>query len=197
LQRYVAGDDRENGEVYVMDIIDAIRERRSVRKFKKEAPVTDEVLREIMDAARFAPSWANTQVWEIIVVRDQASKDALSELLSPTNPSREAVKTAPVVLAACGKKGVSGFYRGQSSTVLGEWLMFDVALFLATLNLAAHAKGLSMVHVGFFDILKASAMLAVPDEVQLVELLPLGYADETPRPPKRREAADFLHFEKF
>jgi nitroreductase len=189
--------DVSEREVAVMDVIQAIKERRSIRKFKKEMQVSDEALHEILEAARFAPSWANTQVCEYIVVRDQATRDALSELLSPRNPSKEAVRTAPIVLAACGKKGSSGFYKGQPSTILGDWLMFDVALSLATLNLAAHAKGLSMVHVGFFDIPKAAALLAVPEEVQVVELLPLGYADEAPAAPKRREVSDFLHYEKF
>ncbi|MHC9541369.1 MAG: nitroreductase family protein [Vulcanimicrobiota bacterium] len=179
-----------------MEIIEAIKTRRSIRKFK-DTEIPREVLDEIFEAARYAPSWANTQVWEFIVIKEQDTKDAISELLSPGNPARNAVKEAPVVLVVCGRKGISGFYKGSQSTILGDWLVFDAALISATLNLAAHAKGLGTVHVGFFDIPKVSSLLSVPDDVQVVEILPLGYPDQSPLAPKRREARDFVHFDKY
>ncbi|MDQ7823961.1 MAG: nitroreductase family protein [Candidatus Eremiobacteraeota bacterium] len=179
-----------------MDVIDAIKTRRSIRKFKSD-PVKRELLEEALESARYSPSWANTQVWEIIVVEDQKIKEALSETLPPGNPSKNSVKEAPVVLAACGKKGASGFYKGAQSTVLGDWLMFDVALFLSTLNLALHAKGLGMVHVGLFDIPEASEILGIPDSVQLVELLPVGFPDQAPSAPKRRESSEFTHWGRY
>lgn len=179
-----------------MDIIKAIKERRSIRKFKKD-PVPDEIINEIFELMRFSPSWANTQVWEYIIVRNPEVKEALSLTLSPKNPSTNAVKEAPVVLVACAKKKVSGFYKGESITTLGDWLMFDVALSIATLNLAASAKGLGLVNIGAFDIPKATVLLGVPENIQVVEILPIGYPDESPPAPKRKEVKDFLHFEKF
>jgi len=179
-----------------MEVIEAIKTRRSIRKFR-DAQIPQEVLDEIFEAARYAPSWANTQVWELIVIKEQATKDALSLHLSPGNPARNAVKEAPVVLVVCGRKGISGFYKGSQSTTLGDWLIFDTALISATLNLAAHAKGLGTVHVGFLDIPKVSSLLSVPDDVQVVEILPLGYPDQSPSAPKRREAQDFIHLEKY
>lgn len=179
-----------------MDVLEALKERRSIRKFKKDH-VPDEVLEEILEATRYAPSWANTQVGEYIIVKEQSSKDALAETLSPANPSISAVKEAPIVLVACGKKGVSGFYKGAPSTVLGDWLLFDVALSVATLNLAAHAKGLGMVHIGAFDIPKAASILGVPEDIQVVEILPLGYPDQSPKAPKRKEIKEFIHYEKY
>lgn len=179
-----------------MTIIEALKERRSIRRFKND-PVAEGTLMELLDAARYSPSWANTQVWEFIIVRDQATKDALSGTLSPGNPSTEAVKNAPVVLVACGKKGVSGHYRGAVSTELGDWLMFDLALCIATLNMAAHEKGLGMVHIGAFDMSKVAGLLGVPGDVQVVEILPLGYPDQAPKAPGRKEIKDFIHYEKY
>ncbi len=179
-----------------MEIIEAIKTRRSIRKFK-DMTIPQEVQDEIFEAARFAPSWANTQVWEFIVIKEQATKDALAENLSPGNPARDAVKEAPIVLVVCGKKGISGFYKGSQSTTLGDWLVFDAGLISATLNLAAHAKGLGTVHVGAFNIPKVAVLLSVPDDVQVVEILPLGYPDQSPSAPRRREARDFIHLEKY
>jgi len=179
-----------------MEIMEAIRTRRSIRKFKDEK-IAQEVLDEIFEAARYAPSWANTQSWEFILVRDQATKSAISELLSQGNPARSAVKEAPVLVVVCGRKGVSGFYKGSQSTTLGDWLTFDAGLVSATLNLAAHAKGLGTVHVGFFDIPAVTSLLSVPDDVQVVEILPLGYPDQSPSAPRRREAREFIHIEKY
>ena len=54
-----------------MELQEAILKRRSIRKFTEEI-VTDEELRQIFEAVRWSPSWANTQTWEFIVVRDKA-----------------------------------------------------------------------------------------------------------------------------
>ena len=68
-----------------MDVLEAIRTRRSVRKFSPE-PVSDEELRRVLEAARWAPSWANTQCWEIVVVRDPGKKLSLIHISEPTRP---------------------------------------------------------------------------------------------------------------
>jgi len=67
--------------------------------------------------------------------------------LNPTNPAREAVRTAPVLIVACAQLGLSGFKSGTAATDKGDWFMFDVALAMHNLTLAAHAKGLGTVHV--------------------------------------------------
>ena len=70
-----------------MDLLKVIHERRSVRKYRSD-PVPDEIITEILEAARRSPSWANTQVWRFIVVKDQGIKERLQETLRPTNPAR-------------------------------------------------------------------------------------------------------------
>ena len=180
-----------------MDVLEAIRTRRSVRKFSPE-PVSDEELRQVLEAARWAPSWANTQCWEIIVVRDPAKKKALSELLVPErNPAKRAVAEAPVVLAVCGRKGVSGFYKGRPVTDKGDWLMFDVALAVQNISLAAHALGLGTVIVGALDHKRASELLGLPEDVELVVLMPLGRPAERPEAPGRKELSEFVHADAY
>ena len=180
-----------------MEALEAIRTRRSVRKYAPD-PVPDELLRQVLEAARWAPSWANTQCWEVVVVRDLERKKALSEFLVPErNPAKNAVATAPVVLAVCGRKGVSGFYRGRPITEKGDWLMFDVALAVQNICLAAHALGLGTVIVGALDHAKASELLGLPEDMELVVLIPLGKPAHEPRAPPRKELSEFVHLERY
>ena len=180
-----------------MEVLEAIRTRRSVRKFSPE-PIPEEALRTVLEAARWAPSWANTQCWRIVVVRDPGKKKALSDLLVPErNPAKEAVAKAPVLLAVCGLKGVSGFYKGKPITEKGDWLMFDVALAVQNICLAAHALGLGTVIVGALDHGRASELLGLPEEVELVVLIPLGKPAHEPKAPPRKEISEFAFSEEY
>jgi len=75
--------------------------------------------------------------------------------------------------------------------------MFDVALAMHSLTLAAHARGLGTVHVGFFDAKEVARLLEVPEDVTVVEMTPLGYPDSTIKPPSRKTLNDFVSYEKF
>lgn len=180
-----------------MDLLDLIRSRRSIRKFKSK-PVSDEVLMKVLEAARWAPSWANTQCWEFIVVKDPEIKAKLAETLVPSgNPARRAVAMAPIVIAALGKRGVSGYYKGRAVTSKGDWLMFDVALAIQNLVLEAHSLGLGTVIVGAMDFERASEVLGLPQDVELVALIPLGYPNEEPQAPSRKELSDFVYQDRY
>lgn len=180
-----------------MDLLEVIRSRRSVRKLKPD-PVPDELITKILEAARWAPSWANTQCWEFVVVKDPDIKAKLAEaLVPPRNPAKQAVATAPVVIAALGRRGVSGFYKGKPVTSKGDWFMFDVALAVQNMVLEAHALGLGTVIVGAIDFEKASKVLGLPSGVELVVLIPVGYPAEVPRAPPRKEVSEFTHFDRY
>ncbi len=179
-----------------MDVIEATTTRRSIRKYKPN-PVDEEKLRTVLEAARWAPSWANTQCWEFIVTKDPETKRKLVKTLLEMNPVTDAVKTAPIVVVACARLGVSGFKRGTPATDKGDFFMFDVALALQNLSLVAHDLGLGTVHIGAFDAKKVAEILDVPTGVCVVELMPLGYPLEVPKAPPRKELKDFVSFEKY
>ena len=160
-----------------MDVITALKERRSIRKYKPDA-ITDMDLEEVLEAVRWAPSWANTQCWELIVVKDSDTKKKLSETMPSGNPACSALREAPIVIVACAQVGKSGYFKGKPATDKGDWCMFDVALAMHSLTLAAHARGLGTVHVGFFDAKEVARLLEVPEDVTVVEMTPLGYPDE-------------------
>ncbi len=133
-----------------MEVMEAIKGRRSIRKYK-QAAVSDEDLQFILEAARWAPSWANTQCFEFIVVRDFELRKRLAETLPEANPARPAFAQVPVVIVACAHKEKAGYFKAAPATDKGDWLMFDTALALQNLTLAAYSRGLGTVHVGFFD----------------------------------------------
>jgi nitroreductase len=179
-----------------MELMQAIIGRRSIRRYTPE-PVSRDDLDAVLEAARWAPSWANTQCWELIVVQDAGLRQALAQTLPEKNPARSAVAEAPVVVAACARTGVAGYVKGQPATDKGDWLLFDVALALQNLTLAAYARGLGTVHVGFFDSRTAGDILQAPDGVTVVELMPLGHPDSEGTVTPRREVRESVYYDSY
>jgi len=179
-----------------MDLLEAIKGRRSARKYKPD-PVPEETLQKVMEAVRWSPSWANTQCWEAIVVKDPKIKSELATALPKTNPALSSMLDAPIVIVLCGKKGVSGFKKGEAATVKGDWLMFDTGISMQTLCLTAYSLGLGTVVVGMFDHKKAEEILGVPQNVEVVAITPLGYPAAEGTAPKRKELSDFVFHDKY
>ncbi len=179
-----------------MEVLEAIRTRRSIRKYKSD-PVDDKTLETVLEAARQAPSWSNTQCWRFVVVRNAETKGKLSDTLSETNPARDAVRNAPIVIVACAEMEKAGYKGGQVTTDKGDWFMFDVALAMHNLVLAAHDVGLGTVYVGLFDAKKAAGILSVPGGYCVVAITPLGYPDEIKEPRPRKELGEIVHYDKW
>jgi nitroreductase len=131
------------------------------------------------------------------VVRNDSIKNELATTLSSYNPAINAIKTAPIVIVACAELKRAGYSRGEPMTNKGDWFMFDVALAMQNLCLAAHALGLGTVHIGAFDAKKAEAILGVPEGYCVVEMTPLGYPDGEARTTPRKELAEIVFNDKF
>jgi len=157
-----------------MELDEAITGRRSVRKYS-DYIVTDEEIRELIEAARWAPSWANTQVWEFIVVRDRELIEKVTATYVEKNPATKGSLGASALVVACAKTGVSGCYDGKDLTKLPSWFMFDLGMAVQNLCLKAHALGLGTVAV-----------------------LPVGRPAVPARSgPPRKELSEFLHLNRF
>jgi nitroreductase len=163
-----------------MDTFEAIKTRRSVRKYL-DRPVEPEKLQAVLEAARMAPSWANMQCWRFVVVQDQQVKVRISELSYveayfatrgyKTNPSQKALAHAPVVIVACADPAQSGDLWGQ------DYYMTDLGIAAENLMLAAHAVGLGTVFVGVFNEEALRELLGIPANIRIVGLFPLGYPE--------------------
>lgn len=179
------------------DLMEIIKGRRSIRKYD-ERDVPEELLNLILEAVRWAPSWTNCQCWEVVVVRDPAIKSRLQSTLPPKgNPAFQAMVQAPVLLALCARTQTSGYYKGTATTKFGDWMMYDLGLATQNLCLMAHHLGLGTVIVGLFDHEQARRILGVPDEFELVTLIPLGYPAKVGGAPQRRDADAFSHLNRF
>ena len=177
--------------------MEIIRGRRSIRKYE-DADVNQEDLDIILESVRWAPSWHNTQCWEIVVIRDRSVKTQLQACLpGKLNPAEKAIVQAPIVLALCGKLNRSGCYRGTPITKFGDWFMFDLGLACQNICLAAYQLGLGTVVVGAFDHARAADILSIPAEYELVALIPLGYPARVGKAPSRRAIAEFTHYDRF
>lgn len=176
--------------------MDLVRGRRSIRRFTGQE-IEPEKLAEIFAAAGWAPSWGNSQCWEVVVVYNREIKAGLAESLTPKNPATRTVANAPVVLAICGQARKSGWYSGKQVSRYEDWLMYDLGLLSQNICLAAHNLGLGSVIVGAFDHDRAEELLQIPAAFKLVSLIPLGYPDHAPSPPARRPVAEFIHYDRF
>jgi len=179
-----------------MEVLEAIKTRRSIRKYKTD-PVDDRILGTVLEAARWAPSWANTQCWRFVIVRDSAIKSKLADTLNETNSARDAIRNAPLVIVACAELGKAGLKEGNIVTDKGDWFMFDVALAMQNLVLAAHSLGLGTVYVGRFDAKKAASILGVPQGHCAVAMTPLGYPAETKEPRPRKELSEIVFHDRW
>ena len=182
-----------------MDVIEAIRTRRSVRKFS-DRPVEPEKLQTVLEAAQMAPSWANMQCWRFVVVQTPAVKAQISELSYvadyfaskgyKSNPAQKALAEAPVVIVACAEPEQSGNVRGQ------DYYLTDVGIATENLMLAAHAMGLGSVFVGVFNEDELRALLLIPHTVRIVGLFPVGYPEgELRAGPPRKPLAEIVFHE--
>jgi len=184
-----------------MDTLEAIRTRRSVRKFS-DKPVEDEKLQTVLEAVQAAPSWSNMQCWRMVVVKSAETRAKISELSYvesffsnygyKSNPAQKGIAGAPVVIVVCAFPDQSGELNGQ------QYYLTDAGIATENLMLAAHAVGLATVFVGVFDEEKLGDLLSVPPGVRIVGLFPLGYPLTEPKGgPPRKPLEEIVHYEKW
>ncbi|HAI21436.1 MAG TPA: nitroreductase [Clostridiales bacterium UBA8153] len=163
-----------------MDIFEAIKNRRSIRRYRTD-PVPPEVLGQVLEAGRVAPSAANRQAWKFVVVTDAA----IRQELVPACRSQQFVGQAPVVIAACATEA------GR------KWNQVDLAIAVDHMTLAAHGLGLGTCWIGAFEEEAVRGILGIPEGVSVVVLLTLGYADGPGRPPSRKELGEVVCYQRY
>lgn len=191
-----------------MELFEAIKNRRSIRRYTSD-PVDDKKIEAILEAGRWAPSWSNTQCWRFVVVRDPDIKSKLAEALIKfkrpdgeiDNRAINIIKTVPVVIVVCAKLGTSGTHPGVGSgeffTDKGDWYMFDAALAVQNMVLAAHGLGLGTVIIGTFDAARAEKVLGVPEGYRAVTMFPVGVPSQEGKAPPRKELSELVIKDKW
>ena len=166
-----------------MDFYDVIKQRRSVRAFRKE-PVEDEKLERVLDAARLAPSAANRQPWRFYVIRSVPLRARMLEVY----PQQWFVD-APVIICACARTS-EAWKRGDGKSY-GD---VDVTIAMDHLVLAASAEGLGTCWIGAFKPDKLRTVLGLPADLEPVALTPLGYPAAEAKPTKRKNLDEIVEY---
>jgi nitroreductase len=183
-----------------MELQEAIMQRRSIRRFTEDK-VTDQELQEIFEAVRWSPSWANTQVWEFVVLRDKeliGKVTGIYQSSKGTNPATKCSLAASALIVLCAKTGVSGCYDGKESTKFTNWFMFDLGIAAQTLCLKAHEIGLGTVVVGLLDHDACKQLISLPEGYEAVAVIPIGRSAVEPKAgPPRKSVADMVHLDTF
>jgi len=147
------------GDCRFLDFFETVTKRRSVRSYE-QTPVPDEVLVEVLGAARLAPSAGNKQPWHFIVVKDEDKRARIAKGCR----YGKFLSEAPVVIIACGDKKASP-----------RWYAVDTSIALEHLVLAATALKLGTCWIGSFKREEIREMLKVPENLEIVALMALGY----------------------
>lgn len=181
-----------------MEAIEMIKGRRSVRKFKDEK-VDREVLKEIIEVARFAPSWANFQVARYTFVDDAAKiKELATDGVNGFVYNIDTLKNAKGVAVLSFVKGKSGKldpngsdYATSKSNV---WEVFDAGLACQTFCLAAHAKGVGTCIFGIIDEKSISKIINLPEEETVAAIIVYGYQEGDVAVTPRKIADEIMRF---
>lgn len=163
-----------------MTVMEAIEQRYSVRTYR-DTPIEPDKLRRVMEAARLAPSANNRQEWRFVLIHDPERRQAVAEAAG-----QAFVGTAPVVIVACA---------ADTSRIMRCGLAchpVDVAIALEHIALQATAEGLGTCWIGAFDQGAVKQLIGAPEGVEVVELMPLGYPADPPRPKNRVALSDIV-----
>jgi len=170
-----------------VDVIEAIKKRRSIRKFK-EMPVPDEILKEILECARLAPSAGNRQPWVFVVVRDQTLKEKLVQAAG----NQVFLAQAPVVIVVCGDAEVSGArYEDRGRTL---YVIQDTAAAVTNIMLSATSFGLGTCWVGAFRESLVRDALDLPSNLRPLAMVPVGYPDQERGPRELRPFQEVIWY---
>jgi nitroreductase len=157
-----------------MEMIEIIKNRRSIREYKKDMPSAKDI-DKILDAARWAPSGLNNQPWRFLVIDDIEKKDGLRAFTK----YEDTIKSAPVVIAVCMDIADS-YNRDKDLMAIGACIQ--------NMLLAAHSLGLGTCWMG--EILnkkeEASKYLGLDDDLELLAVVAVGYPDERIDEPSRK-----------
>lgn len=180
-----------------MDAIAMIKDRRSIRKYKKEK-VDRKTMAEVVEVARWAPSWANFQIARYTLIDDPAIIEKLAtEGVKGFTYNINTLKNAQGVAVLSFVKGKSGRlddYGDFDSSNAHLWELFDAGIACQTFCLAAHAKGVGTCIFGVIDDASIADIIGLPAEETVAALIVYGYEDGHPEPTPRKPVDEIVRY---
>lgn len=164
-----------------MNVNEAIRSRRSIRRYKDKQIPKDKLL-TILEMARLAPSASNRQPWEFIIVQDKDTREKIAKGCKYGS----FLSQCSAIIIGCGDVRVSS-----------KWYALDTFISMEHIALAAIEEGLGTCWIGAFDEAELIELLKIPKNLKVVALMALGVPDENPKPRSRKVLTDFVSYEKW
>lgn len=174
-----------------------IKGRRAIRKYQ-EREILDSLVEELLDLARHAPSSMNGQPWHFIVIKNNKTKGRIVEIKNKYCPPEKSaykadfLRCAPVIVVVCVDKQKS-YGREVENGVLAA----------ANIMLGACRRGLGCVYMTAYNAEEPriseeiKQLLGVPENVDPITIIPLGYPDEVPQPKELQPLEEIIHYERF
>jgi len=167
-----------------VDILNLLKSRRSIRVYQGR-PIPNDLLLQILEAGRWAPTGANLQPWHFSVVTDPETRRRIGEVTRFLFIKSSHVEKAPVVI-------VLGF-----NTQKGKYGRYDVTLAGGNMMTMATNLGLGTCWIGAFDESKVKEILEIPENIEVIGLITLGYPGENAEVPPRVELEKIVHWESW
>jgi nitroreductase len=204
----------------LLNVLEAIQNRRSIRKFKA-TPLSEHQIESLIEAGRLAPSGCNVQPWRFIVVKDKEKKKKLRK----ASFDQKFVEDAPIVIICCGdlsswkntrehfeeitRRGdvrlsieCERALRERSQKAVNAEMkeripstLLNVSIAIEHIVLEAVELGLGSCWVRLFDEKMVKQILDLPSHIIVVALLPVGVSDEKPLPRPRLPRSSIYHFQ--
>ena len=203
------------------DFLELVKSRRSIRKFKPE-PIPDEYVDRIIEAARWAPSGANTQPWEFIVVKKQELKEGIVQIIGEEmsqNPGRAAeqrpgrvadrprphfspgdIVSAPVFILLIGDRRVRSMIPFPMPEPMWQLVFISslanafIYMHLAATTLGLASRWLSGVHLPPVQS-RLKKLLGIPEEMEVFDMMVVGYPGARPEPRPVRDREEIVHYD--
>lgn len=179
-----------------MQTLDAIKSRRTIRKFTEE-PVSHDTLEKIVEASAYAPSWKNTQTARYIIIEETNLKNRIAkEAVMGFEWNTGIILGAPALVVLASVAGRSGYEKdgSYSTSKKDKWEMFDAGIAAQTFQLAAYECGIGSVIMGIFDEAKVKELLDLDDTLNVSALIAIGHPATTPAAPARKSAQELIQY---
>jgi nitroreductase len=160
-----------------MDFLDLVSKRYSVRNYENK-PVEKEKIMYLMEAARLAPSAVNFQPWQFAVLTDTENLKLVHDIYP-----REWIKKAPVIIMALGDHS-QGWHRKSDGK---DYTDVDVTIAIDHMMLAATEQNLGTCWICNFDFVKCCKVFNIPENLEPIAFISLGYPAEESKPEKKRK----------
>ena len=188
-------DAKGQKEGIFLQVDACIKGRRSVRTYSDRKISTD-LFAEIVDLARFSPSWKNTQVVRYHVIKNAHIKEKIAKecVLGFAFNEKTIIRCQALVVVSV-VTGVSGYEKDGSYSTPQEdrWEMFDAGIASQTFCLAAHSRGIGSVILGVFEEEKLRQYIDLPQNQRVTNLIALGYPQQPAKSgPPRKAISELL-----